>query len=312
MRWPARSSSPRLSLRSLHRSLNLSKQNAIDAASGHNGRLHPELGEVCGGVEEFHQGRMNEARHSARALMQVGRSLDDPRSTGLGLCVLALISLLSDEYGEALDYSEQSIALAVTPFDRETALNIKGCVLTLLRRTDEGSIILELFRRRCSMDGDLHPLTTSDAILGVSKVIQGDISGGIRWLEGAISKRESEGYVAAADWYRLFLGEVYLQIIARDEKVPFSVLLKNSPGSSQGDGHRALANSRANGARFSQSTFQSRWTYTGTRTNDSWSTLQDEKQARTCFTASQRSKAYPLSIRADFNASLVSKRLSQS
>ena len=121
--------------------------------------------------EEFHQGRMNEARHSARALMQVGRSLMTPRRRGTSPCVLALISLLSDEYGEALDHSEQSIALAVTPFDRETALNIKGCVLTLLRRTDEGSIILESFRRRCSIDGDLYSLTTSDAILGVSKVI---------------------------------------------------------------------------------------------------------------------------------------------
>ena len=91
----------------------------------------------------------------------------------------------------------------------------------------------------------------------VAKVIQGDISAGIRWLEGAISKRESEGYLAAADWYRLFLGELYLQIIAGDEKVPLSVLLKNLPSSSQGDAQRAVANSRANGARLGQSAFQS-------------------------------------------------------
>ena len=48
-------------------------------------------------------------------------------------------------------------------------------------------------------------------------------------LEQAISKRESEGYWAAADWYRLFLGDVYLQIIEGNEKVPFATLLRNLP-----------------------------------------------------------------------------------
>jgi hypothetical protein len=37
------------------------------------------------GWEEFHRGRQNEARNVARELMQVGRMLSDPRSTGLGL-----------------------------------------------------------------------------------------------------------------------------------------------------------------------------------------------------------------------------------
>ena len=42
-------------------------------------------------------------------------------------------------------------------------------------------------------------------------------------------KREEEGYRVAADWYRLFLCEVYLQIIAGNEKLPIVVLLKNLP-----------------------------------------------------------------------------------
>ena len=41
----------------------------------------------------------------------MGRILNDPRSTGLGLSVLALIAL-SDSYDEALEYGEQSIAVA--------------------------------------------------------------------------------------------------------------------------------------------------------------------------------------------------------
>jgi len=159
------------------------KRDAIKAASDTADAYIQNWARFVVAWEEFHQGRVDDARESARALMQVGRRLDDPRSTGLGLCVLALIALVSDAYAEALEYSEQSIALAVTPFERETALNIKGCVLILLRRTDEGLALLETFRRRCFADGDLYSLTTSDAFLGVAKVIQGNIGEGIRLLE---------------------------------------------------------------------------------------------------------------------------------
>lgn len=205
------------------------KKEAIKAASNTPDAYIQNWTRFVVAWEEFHQGRMNEARDSARDLMEVGRLLDDPRSTGLGLCVLALIALLSDAYVEALEYSEQSIAVATTPFERETALNIKGCVLVLLRRTEDGLMLLDAFRRRCFADGDLYSLTTSDAIIGVSKVILGNIAEGIRLLEQAISKRESEGYWAAADWYRLFLGDVYLQIIEGNEKVPFATLSRNLP-----------------------------------------------------------------------------------
>ena len=38
-----------------------------------------------------------------------------------------------------------------------------------------------------------------------------------------------DGYRRMADWCRLFLSEVYLQIIAGNEKLPFLILLKNLP-----------------------------------------------------------------------------------
>jgi tetratricopeptide (TPR) repeat protein len=205
------------------------RKEAIKAASNTSDAYIQNWTRFVVAWEEFHSGRMNEARDSARDLMEVGRLLDDPRSTGLGLCVLALIALLSDSYAEALEYSEQSIAVAVTPFDRETAINIKGCALALLRRTEEGLTLLEAFRRRAFTDGDLYSLTTSDGVIAVSKVLQGKIGEGIGMLEEAIAQRESEGYRAAADWYRLFLGEVYLQIIEGKAKLPFATLLKNLP-----------------------------------------------------------------------------------
>ena len=180
------------------------------------------------GWERVHRGHINDARDSAHELMQVGRRLNDPRSTGLGLALLTWIALMSDSYAEALEYSEQSLAVAVTPLDRYTALNGKGCALVLLRQTEAGAKLLEEVRRRCLVEGDLYHTVGNDGIIGVCKVLQGNIRDGIRLLEEAILRREND-YRDAADWYRLFLSEVYLQIIAGNEKLPFSSLLKNLP-----------------------------------------------------------------------------------
>jgi class 3 adenylate cyclase/tetratricopeptide (TPR) repeat protein len=205
------------------------KRAAIEAASDTADAYIQNWTRFVIGWEEFHRGRINEARDAAHELMQVGRLLNDPRSTGLGLSLLALITLLSDSYSEALEYAEQSTVVAVTPMDRETAINMKGCALVLLRRVEDGLRLLEEFCRRCLADGDLYSLTSVDGIIGVSKVIQGNIRYGIRLLEEAILRREKEGYTAAADWYRLNLAEVYLQILEGNEKLPFLTLLKNLP-----------------------------------------------------------------------------------
>jgi hypothetical protein len=47
-------------------------------------------------------------------------------------------------------------------------------------------------------------------------------------IEGIILKREKE-YRTVADWARTLLGDVYLQILAGNEKVPLLTLLKNLP-----------------------------------------------------------------------------------
>jgi hypothetical protein len=181
------------------------------------------------GWEEFHRGRIMHARDSARELMQVGRTLGDPRSIGLGLSLLTYIAMVFDSYGEALEYSEQASAVVVTPFDRNAARIGKGCNLVLLRQTEEGGRILDEERRRDIADGGLYALIASDAIVGVCRVFEGSIGDGIRLIEEAISKREREGYRDTSDWYRIFLGEVYLQIIGGKEKLPFLSMVKNLP-----------------------------------------------------------------------------------
>lgn len=181
------------------------------------------------GWEEIVRGRINDARETARELMQVGRQLNDPRSTGLGLALLSWIALISDSYAEALEYSEQSLAAAVAPIDRSFALPGKGCALVLLRRTDEGEGLLEDERRRGMANGYPYVLAGTDGAIGLCKVFRGDFGAGIRFIEQSISRREQEGYQVAADWYRVILCDVYLRFITRAEKLPFPILLKNLP-----------------------------------------------------------------------------------
>jgi hypothetical protein len=161
--------------------------------------------------------------------MEAGRLRDDPRSTGLGLALLSLIAMVSDSYAEALEYSEQSLAVAITPLDRHMATQGKGTALVLLRHADAGVRWLEEYQRQCISNGELYGVCTSDGPIAVGKVIQGNIRDGISLLETAISKQDVDGYQGAANWYRGFLAEVYLQIIAGNEKLPLPILVKNLP-----------------------------------------------------------------------------------
>jgi class 3 adenylate cyclase len=205
------------------------KMKAIEAASDTNDAYIQNWTRFVIGWEEIHRGLMTDASESARELMQVGRLLGDPRSTGFGLALLTWISLVSDSFAEALQYSEQSLAVAITPFDRGLAINGKGCALVLARQVEEGAMLLEEHRRQCLDYGYLYGLAGIDGVIAVSRVFQGHIAEGIELMQQAIMHQEKDGYRDAADWCRGILAEVYLQIIGGTEKVPFLTLLKNLP-----------------------------------------------------------------------------------
>ena len=181
------------------------------------------------GWEEVSRGRIAEARDLARDLMHIGQRVRDPRSTGLGLWLLGSIAIVSDSYAEALEYSEQAFAVVITQYDRLAALAGRAIALVMLRRTEEAAPQLQKLRRCCLATGFHYPLIGSDPASGVCEVLQGNIGAGIRDIEAAIVRRKNEGYRAAADWYGGFLCEVYLEIIASNEKLPIPVLLKNLP-----------------------------------------------------------------------------------
>jgi tetratricopeptide (TPR) repeat protein len=181
------------------------------------------------GIEEIARGRTVHARDAATELMRVGRMLNDPRCTGQGLNLLAHLALASDAYADALEYSEQCLAVAITPFERNGAIGVKGSALVVLRRTEEGAALLAEHHNRCVADGNLLTLALSEGMVGICRVLQGKIREGLILLKDAIAKQEKAGARGLADLYRLFLGEIYVQIITGNEKLPFAAFLKNLP-----------------------------------------------------------------------------------
>ena len=199
---------------------------AIAAAASIDDRYLQAM--VCGAVgwDEIYRGRMPKMHEAAEKLMAVGRRMNDPRSTGYGLFLRAWAALLSDDYASALDCAEASIGMACTPFDREGAVNAKVIALVLLRRPEAFRTLRDWMDRLAAIGWNA-ALAPCDGIWGVALVLHGEIGSGIRWIEQAILKREREGYLAVADWYRMFLCEIYLEIISGKDKPPMKVLLRN-------------------------------------------------------------------------------------
>jgi hypothetical protein len=181
------------------------------------------------GLEEAARGRMNDARDAARELAQLGRRLNDPRSTGFGLWLLSIVALMSQSYAEALEYSEQSLAVSVTPMDQSVCTFLKLSALVALRRAEEGAMPLEEFRRRCVADGLIMLVNGTDVFFAACKILQGNIRDGFHLIEEAILKREKEGDRSSADSTRLFLAEIYLQMITGEKPPPLPILLRNLP-----------------------------------------------------------------------------------
>ena len=205
------------------------KRNAIQAASDTTDAYIQNWTRWVIGWEETHRGRMNNARDSARELLELGRLLNDPRSTGFGLNLLSLVAMLSDSYAEALEFCEQALSLAVTPWDRAAATVAKGCALTLLRRTEEANRCLQEQCHRIAIEGDFYTLVGVDPMIGLCKILEGNMAEGIHLIEELISRQDQKGYRGSANWMRLILAEVYLEIIAGIEKPRLTILLKNLP-----------------------------------------------------------------------------------
>jgi hypothetical protein len=82
---------------------------------------------------------------------------------------------------------------------------------------------------QCTDNDWRHYLAALDGIWAVALAMNGDISGGVLAFNDSILRREGEGQRVSADWHRMFLCEVYLEIISGKDKPPPRVIVRNAP-----------------------------------------------------------------------------------
>ena len=191
------------------------------------------------GWDEVNRGRVVEAREAAERLVAIGVSTNDPRSLGYGTAMKALIALVSDDYEQALEISELALNVSRAPFERAIATSARNSALVLLNK--RGAINeVERYMALCEENGWTLFLAGPDNLVGVALALNGRIDEGLRHIEEAIARRENEGYRAAADWGRMFLCEVYLEILSGKGDAALGLLMRN---------FRALAGVYAFGAK---------------------------------------------------------------
>ena len=175
----------------------------------------------------FHRGYVAHARALGHDLMRTGSEMRDPRSTGLALWLQCWTAIIFDDFEEALRHADTSIEQAITPFDRWNCIAAKGSALILLRRPDEGVPLVAEARAEAARHERNYEFIGNDFTHGIGIVLQGRFAEGVRHIEAAIARRDGEGYRSAAEWYRLGLSQLYLDILEGADKPPLTIVLRN-------------------------------------------------------------------------------------
>jgi class 3 adenylate cyclase len=178
------------------------------------------------GWNEVSRGRVAEAHEAADRMLDVGVSMNDPRSLGYGTAMKALIAMVSDDHEKALEMSEQALSLSRAEFERAIAGAAKTAALVPLNKPGAVEEV-KRYVAMCEENGWTLFLSGPDTMLGVALAMNGRIGDGLRHIEMAVARREKEGYQIAADWYRLFLCEVYLEVLSGKGKASLGVLVRN-------------------------------------------------------------------------------------
>jgi hypothetical protein len=204
-------------------------QSALNAASRTEDAYIGSVVRWVVAIDEIGRGRMRVAREIAEEMGAIGRRLNDPRPRGMGMGILGWISLTSDDYDQALYYAEECLRIAYTPQERMNALGVKGAALVLLKNLDEGQSVLSNIRRELTELNWRYELLLIDPAYGVLTVLNGRLGKGIRIIEDVISTARRDGWRVAEDWAKLFLCEVYLEIMFPKERPPIRLLIRNIP-----------------------------------------------------------------------------------
>ena len=190
----------------------------------------------------FYRGLVKDARAIAVKLIASGESTGDPRAIGFANWILGWINAITGSPEEALAYADESLRLAIAPFDRLQAEVIKALAAIFSGRAREGLAQIEALNAEFLRLGALYNVLEGPR--GVALIQTGRISEGIRLIERTIEARETAGDQSLAAFTRILLAEVYIEILSGGRKASAATILRNLP---------TLALARLRGARRARS-----------------------------------------------------------
>jgi hypothetical protein len=176
--------------------------------------------------DEMNRGRITEAREAIERLTVIGVAMNDPRSLGYATAMKALIAMLSDNYEAGLEMGDLGISTSRAPFERAIATSARNIALLLLNKPGALDEVGGYIARCAENDWTLF-LSGPENLWGVALAMNGRIGEGLGYIEQTIARREREGYRASADWCRMFLCEVYLDILSGNGEASLGLFLRN-------------------------------------------------------------------------------------
>jgi len=171
------------------------------------------------------RGLNKQAREVAMRLIAMGGEHNDPRAIGFASQILALNELVSDNPIAARSRADDGLRVAVTELDRMLGRLYKLCCDFLLEPT------LDSLNSWDEVRSEFERLGGSGWVdygfRGVALAMLGQISGGIRTLKQFIVQYDANGFSFRAICGRIYLAEIYIQILSSKQKPSAAVLLRN-------------------------------------------------------------------------------------
>ncbi len=184
-------------------------------------------GFFCLALHKLARGRYHEAREMGGRLVELGRRSGAPRLVAMGLNVLAFVDVYDERYEEAIEHADEALRIAPDPVDQLMARAARGAALALTGRAEEGLASLREVRSELVGGEYLVLLLGVEFPYGAALARAGQMAAGVGWIEDAIRRFTAWGNAFEPARGQMILGEIYLQMVRREEKVPLSVRLRN-------------------------------------------------------------------------------------
>jgi len=173
-------------------------------------------------------GNPREGRKQAQRLLELGRADDNPYARQLGVFTLAILDAYNNAPEEAIQKSDETLRIGLSPLFRSYANAVKGAALVLAGQPEEAFDLFQRIRQEAVDKDQFFVFMLADYSYGVAHVLKGDIAKGVRWIEESIQrfeKLECTPYFIILG--HLTLGEVFFTMAYGGDKPPFAVVLKN-------------------------------------------------------------------------------------